>query len=168
LTGFRYTRLREEFLFSTLGEAALNYSMDADNHLAGAQVGADVWVSLLQGLRIGAEGKVGLYNNHYNLFTVIASTPPVGGPPDLIESFSDNQAALISEASADIVADILPSWSIRAGYEVLFLNSVVLAGENFNTGSPYDEPGQVARIPFLMDQGDVLMHGFHVGMEYIW
>jgi hypothetical protein len=168
LTGFRYTRLREEFLFSTRGEAALDYSMDADNHLAGFQAGGDIWVSLLQGLRVGAEGKVGLYNNHYNLFTVIASTPPVGGPPDLIESFSDNQAALISEASADIVADILPSWSVRAGYEVLFLNSVVLAGENFNTGSPFDEPGQVARVPFLMDQGDVLMHGFHVGMEYIW
>ena len=58
-------------------------------------------------------------------------------PPELDERFEDDEVAFISEASVDIVADILPSWSIRAGYEILFLNSIVLAGENFNTASPY-------------------------------
>jgi hypothetical protein len=66
------------------------------------------------------------------------------------------------------VADILPSWSLRAGYEVLFINSLVLAGENFNTASPYGLPGQATRVPFLFDQGNALYHGGHVGIEFIW
>jgi hypothetical protein len=99
---------------------------------------------------------------------------PVSPSPDLEESEVENQPAFIAEASVDIVADILPSWSLRAGYEVLFINSVVLAGENFNTGSPFnqdpDNPnifGPV-RVPFVEDQSDVFYHGWHAGVEYIW
>jgi hypothetical protein len=147
----------------------MTYTTDAENNLAGFQTGADMWVSLLQGLRIGSEGKVGLYNNHYTLSNVIVSTPHAT-PPEFAtpEVFSQNQPALIGEASADIVADVLPSLSLRAGYEVLFMNSLVLAGENFNTASPYNLPSQVARVPFVMDQGDAFMHGFHAGLEYVW
>jgi hypothetical protein len=68
----------------------------------------------------------------------------------------------------DIVADILPSWSIRAGYEVLYMNSIVLAGENFNTASPYGLGQQAPRIPFVAEQGHQLYHGGHVGLEFIW
>ncbi len=188
LAGFRYTRLNEEFVFSSLGGetvpfsdpfdpglplAALDYTVDADNHLAGFQAGGDIWVGLIQGLRVGAEGKVGLYNNHYTLENRIVTTPVDTTPPTLFERFRENQPAFIAEASADVVADILPSWSLRAGYEVLFINSIVLAGENFNTGSPYN-PGPLdnslgpVRVPFVEDQGDVFYHGFHAGLEYIW
>jgi hypothetical protein len=66
------------------------------------------------------------------------------------------------------VIDVLPSWSLRAGYEVLFMNSLVLAGENFNSASPYGLVGQAPREPFLFDQGSAFMHGGHVGVEYIW
>ena len=168
LAGFRYTRLKEDFLFSTRGEAGLDYGIRADNNLAGFQTGADMWVTVLQGLRFGAEGKVGIYNNRYTLDTNVVAIPPVGGAPTLVEQFEENQVAFVSEASVDVVADILPSWSLRAGYEVLFMNSVILAGENFNTGSPYGLPGQEERVPFLADQGSALYHGFHAGVEYIW
>ena len=67
LAGFRYTRLREDFLFRTIGEAAADYDLRADNDLAGFQTGGDVWIGLMQGVRIGAEGKVGIYNNHYTV-----------------------------------------------------------------------------------------------------
>ena len=127
-----------------------------------------MWVGLFQGLRAGAEGKVGIYNNHYNLSNVITATPVGVVPPTLDEEFTDDQVAFISEASVDLVADILPSWSIRAGYEVLFLNSVLTAGDNFNTASPYGLNGQAPRIPFVDDQGQAFYHGGHVGLEYIW
>jgi hypothetical protein len=174
LAGFRYTRLREDFLFSTIGEAALDYDLRADNDLAGFQTGADVWIGLLQGLRIGAEGKAGIYNNRYTVNTLITTIPPLSVPPaplvppELHERFEDDEVAFIGEASFDIVADILPSWSIRAGYEVLFLNSIVLADENFNTASPYGLPGQAPRIPFVAEQGSAVYHGGHVGVEFIW
>jgi hypothetical protein len=122
----------------------------------------------MQGVRIGAEGKVGIYNNNYVLDNVIITTPEAGSPPDLVERFASNNGAFIGEASVDVVADVLPSWSIRAGYEVLFINSLVLALENFNTASPYGLPGQTPREPFLFDQGNAFMHGGHVGIENVW
>jgi hypothetical protein len=185
LAGFRYTRLTEEFVFETEGSeppvdgdpfgplAGLEYTVDADNNLSGFQAGGDIWVGLIQGLRVGAEGKAGLYGNHYILETDIVTTPEDTTPPTLSETERETQPAFIAEASADLVADILPSLSIRAGYEVLFINSIVLAGENFNEGSPYN-PGPVdngmgpLRVPFIFDQADVFYHGAHAGIEYVW
>ena len=93
--------------------------------------------------------------------------------PTLFEEFRDDQPAFIAEFSIDLVADILPSWSLRVGYEVLFIDSIVLAGENFNTGSPYNQ-GPVdngfgpLRTPFVEDESDVVYHGGHAGIEFIW
>jgi hypothetical protein len=168
LAGFRYTKLKEDFYFTSIGEAAQQYSVRADNDLAGFQTGGDIWIGLMQGVRIGAEGKVGLYNNHYTLDNNIVTDPLGATPPSLSERFADNEAAFISEGSADIVFDILPSWSIRAGYEILYLNSIVLAGDNFNTASPFGLPGQAPRVPFVAEQGHQVYHGGHLGLEYIW
>ena len=69
LAGFRYTRLKEDFLFhadapfrfNPLTEASdpastFDYLVRADNHLAGLQIGGDFWIGLMQGVRVGAEG----------------------------------------------------------------------------------------------------------------
>jgi len=168
LAGVRYTRLKESFEFNATGEASLAYLTKAENDLTGFQTGGDIWVALMQGVRIGAEGKVGIYNNNYVLDNLVITNPEAGSPPDLNERFSSNNGAFISDASIDLIVDILPSWSLRAGYEVLFINSLVLAGENFNTTSPYELPGQAVREPFLFDQGHALMHGGHVGVEFVW
>jgi hypothetical protein len=168
LAGFRYTRMKETFTFTTIGEARADNFTIAENDLSGFQTGGDIWIGLMQGLRLGAEGKAGIFNNHYKLNNQIVTTPLGNTPPTLFELFEDNNIAFISEASIDLVADILPSWSIRAGYEVLFMNSILLAGENFNTASPYGLPTQVPRIPFVADQSNALYHGGHVGVEFIW
>ena len=168
LAGFRYTRMKETFTFITIGEGRADNFTIAENDLAGFQTGADMWIGLTQGLRLGAEGKAGIYNNHYTLQNQIITTPLGATPPTLFEQFEDHNVAFIGEASVDLVADILPSWSIRAGYEVLFINSLVLAGENFNTASPYGLPLQEPRVPFVFDQGNAIYHGGHVGVEFIW
>jgi hypothetical protein len=125
LAGFRYTKLDEEFEFfsqgsqpplnTQLGDAGLTYTVDADNDLSGFQAGADIWVGLAQGLRIGAEGKAGLYANRYQLTSQVVTFPNTVTPPTFFEEFKDTEPALIAEASADVVADILPSISLRAG-----------------------------------------------------
>jgi hypothetical protein len=59
------------------------------------------------------------------------------------------------------------------GYEVLVIDSIVLAGDNFNTGSPYN-PGPVdnglgpVRVPFAVDQSKAVFSGGHIGVEFIW
>jgi hypothetical protein len=184
LAGFRHTSLDERFEFFSQGSmplpdfpasppAGLEYDVDAENHLSGFQTGADIWVGLMQGARIGAEGKAGLYANRYKLTNDVINFPIATEPPTLFEEFDDTQPAFIAEASADVVLDILPSVSLRAGYEVLFINSLVLTGDNFNTGSPFN-PGPIdnglgpLRTPFLDDQGEVFYHGGHAGVEIIW
>ena len=74
LAGFRYTRLYEDFIFDTSGEAHGNYNTRAENNLAGFQTGGDVWVHIWQGFRVGAEGKVGLADNHYNVQSTFTDT----------------------------------------------------------------------------------------------
>jgi len=176
LAGFRYTRVTDEFEFETLGSeplpqttgplAALDYNEDCENNLAGIQAGGDIWVSLWQGVRIGAEGKAGIYDNHSVLRNRITTTPHTTAPPETFEEFKNDHAAFIGEASFDVVFDIFPSLSLRAGYEMLFLNSLVLAGDNFNQISPYENQGP--RVPFFEDDGELFYHGGHFGVEYIW
>jgi hypothetical protein len=181
LAGFRFTRLREDFEFFTQGEQELTfdaasgtYDENIKNDLAGFQTGGDVWLHVRQGVRIGAEGKVGLMNNHYTLdnsWRGVGQNLNSGPPPDFTEHFEKDQPALVVEASADLVWDVCPSWSVRVGYEMLFLNSVLLAGENFNTGTIYgpDQGVQLPeRVPFVNDQGDAFYHGGHLGAEYTW
>jgi hypothetical protein len=181
LAGFRYTRLREDFQFYTQGVDELtfdassgSYDEGIKNDLAGFQAGGDVWLHVRQGIRIGAEGKVGLMNNHYTLdnsWTGTGQNSNSGAPPDFTEHFEKDQPALTVEASADVVWDVCPSWSVRFGYECLFLNSVLLAGENFNTGTIYGPDQDVflpERVPYVNDQGNAFYHGAHLGAEYTW
>jgi hypothetical protein len=163
--------LREDFRFQAVGEAEGLYDENIKNDMAGFQTGGDVWLHVRQGVRIGAEGKVGLMNNHYTLVNTFSTDPVAGTPPDFTESFEKDQPALTVEASADLVWDVCPSWSVRVGYEMLFLNSVLLAGENFNTGTVYNGITGVdlpERVPFVNDQGNAFYHGGHLGMEYTW
>jgi len=183
LAGFRFTQLDEEFHYTAVGEftmagsdpSTFDYGVIARNALAGFQTGGDIWIHVIQGVRFGAEGKVGIFNNRAKLTNRIRSNPAISAGadefPSVPEIFRNNQVALLTEGSADLVIDFLPSWSLRAGYEVMFMNSIVLAGDNFNTGPPY--PNQVfnpanPRVPFFNNQSNALYHGAHLGLEYVW
>jgi len=161
LAGARYVRMTEDFNFfgsSTLnGEGSFNLS--TENDLVGFQFGGDAWASLRQGLRIGIESKAGIYNNRFK-FNAAANVP--GAANTLPAEQEGNQVAFVSEASATVVADILPSWSIRGGYQVLYVNSLVTVGNNISTNT-FTVP-----VPALSTQGNTLLHGFHGGLEYVW
>ena len=183
LGGFRYTKINEKFTFFTQGSqaytqppynvnqtlplASLEYSEKCDNDLAGLQIGGDVWVSLMQGVRIGSEVKGGIYNNHSSVFNKISTQPNAVQPPTLFDDIKDDHVSFIGEGSVDVVADLFPSLSFRAGYEVLFVNQLVLAGNNFNEVSPYGNQ-DVPRVPFIDTNGELFYHGAHAGFEYTW
>lgn len=185
LWGVRYSKLKEGFLFFSTGQdfdagsaspavdpnvpprvGTAEYRIDTDNDLIGLQVGGDTWMTMRQGLRIGAEGKVGLFNNHYDIERSFATSD--NGAEEFSERFAHNQVAFIAEGSLGIVADIWSSVSVKLGYEVHFLNSIAAVGDNFDPGSPYTSPGVPARVGKFYDQGNALYHGFHGGLEYVW
>jgi hypothetical protein len=159
LAGFRYLRMTEDLNFDAealLGSSNLEWS--ADNDLVGAQFGGDSWVCLRQGLRLGFEGKAGIYNNRFEYRHVTSVPDPVVTNANFFED--GNQIAFAGETSVDLVADILPSISIRGGYRVLYMSSLVTVGNNI-------DPIDVASTN-LFTQADALYHGFHGGIEYIW
>jgi hypothetical protein len=176
LAGFRYTKLNEDFEFVSQGSeplpqttqplAGLEYLEKCENNLAGFQTGGDMWICLMQGVRFGTEVKFGLYNNHSRLANRIVTTPPGVEPPSLFEEFKGDHAAFVGDASIDLVLDLFPSLSFRAGYELLYMNNLVLAGDNFNEVSPYGNQG--VREGFVNDDGELTFNGGHVGIEYIW
>jgi hypothetical protein len=186
LAGARYTRIGEGFRYHTFGGQNtegdtewLKYDTDTENNLIGFQTGGDMWITIRQGLRIGGETKVGIYDNYHKIHTHIRASSSedldedlFDGGDDYDEKFRGNRVAFIGEASFDVVFDFFPSWSLRAGYEVLFANSLALAGNNFNKGNIYNQvPGEDCppiRKSFSNSNASALYHGAHLGLEYIW
>ena len=164
LMGFRYTRMTEDFVFSAVtldGNGSVGTS--SKNDLLGFQFGGDAWIGLRQGLRLGVTGKTGVYNNRFKFSTAInnVAETALNVQPDQ----DGNQVAFIADGGVSMVADILPSVSLKGGYEVLYLNSLVTVQGNINTDI-YN--GAVTAAPALGTEGHVLYHGFHGGIEYVW
>jgi len=163
LLGFRYTRLKESLNFAAEalgGNSTLHWG--DTNQLVGFQFGGDGWVCLRQGLRLGLDTKGGIYNNRYK-FRNITNVPD----PDIDNidvAVEGNQPAFIGEASLELVADIFPSFSIRGGYSVMAMTSLVTVGNNIVP----DQFAVGAGNPAFFDQASVTFHGFRAGLEYIW
>jgi hypothetical protein len=165
LAGFRYIQLTEDLNFDATANIGTqqvpivstgNLLWASTNDFAGGQFGGDVWVTLRQGLRLGTEGKVGIYNNRY---TYQHSTS-ISNYSNVDFAQSGNQVAFAGQSSIDLVADILPSFSLRGGYQLLYLSSLVTVGNNI-------DPANAASTAVLT-QADAVYHGFHIGLEYIW
>ncbi|MGI9429629.1 MAG: hypothetical protein ACR2NM_13285 [Bythopirellula sp.] len=160
LVGARYLRMTEEFNFNSVGLvngglAPANRLYSSENDMVGFQFGGDGWIGLRQGLRVGAEAKAGVYNNHFK-FRHAATLP---GTPDFDVLTVSDQVAFAGEGGATIVADILPSLSVRGGYRVLYLNSIATAGSSISSNLYSTVVG---------NQGHALYHGFDGGIEYVW
>ncbi len=164
LAGARYVRMTEDFEFfgssSLNGQGSLNLS--SENDLVGFQFGGDAWACLRQGLRVGIESKAGIYNNR---FKFDASENVANAAINLPAQQEGNQIAFVTETGVTMIADILPSWSLRGGYQVLYMNSLVTVGSNVATNI-FENPAPAAAA--LNTQGHALMHGFHGGLEYVW
>jgi hypothetical protein len=164
LAGFRYLRMTEDFNFDTITDVLSgtpnfgNLFWGSENDLVGFQLGGDAAFCLLQGLRLNTEGKAGIYNNRWKFRHSTALPDPSFDNVDF--GTDGNQVAFAGEGKAELVCDILPSWSIRGGYRVLYMSSLVTVGNNI-------DPADVASTA-VFTQADGLYHGFHGGVEYIW
>jgi hypothetical protein len=161
LLGFRYLRLTEDLNFNTvalLGDSNLNWG--STNDVLGFQFGGDGWVGVRQGLRVGCEGKAGIYNNRWE-FQGTGDFAGIGNaPPDYSIPADGNKVAFIGEFGANIVADILPSWSLKGGYNAMYIDNLASVAGNIDT---------TTFVPATINAGsDALYHGFSVSTEYVW
>ncbi len=161
--GFRYTVLNEDFIWHTETNvpAEMDYRVATFNHLVGFQFGGDAWVTVRQGCRVGGYGKAGIYNNHCKQRTNIDGTTTTA-----FELARGDHVSFIGEGGVSLVCDILPSWSLKAGYDVLFINTVALAPNNVNFDNQIFLGG--SRTPVLLEESSVLYHGANLGLEFVW
>lgn len=161
LLGFRYVRMTEQFNFdidALAGDSFMTWA--TANDVLGFQLGGDAWYGLLQGLRIGCEGKAGVYNNRFE-FVGSGDFPGVGNSPADYAVIADgNQVAFVGEAGINFVADILPSWSLKGGYNILYIDNLATVAGNLDT---------TTFIPAAVNsENDALYHGFNASIEYVW
>jgi hypothetical protein len=139
---------------------------DTTNNLTGIQFGSDLWVCLLPGLRAGGELQAGVYGNHMNINRTIGSNlvPPTVFAQEQLQS---NDVSFIGQANLLLTYRINYQWTLRGGYQFLFVDGVALASENFNPSPPFlNDP--FARPTHINDNGSAFYHGWNVGVEYMW
>jgi hypothetical protein len=160
LVGARYVALDEDFGYFTqtnLGE--MNYLVTTENDLIGAQIGTDMFFCVSPRFKIGGEVEAGVYGNHARQRTNVTATLS----PSLHELERDDDVAFVAEAGAIGLFRLTPRLTVRGGYQLIYIDGVALAVENFNTESPF-----TARQAFLDDGGDVFYHGVTLGFEWTW
>ena len=174
--GVRYIDLDENFGFNSVGAINntflfnelryFNYNTKTRNAMTGFQVGGDWWVNLIPGLMMGVEGKGGVYGNHSEVEAVAVSN----SIPIAREFMQDGKTAYVGEFIASTVYRLTYSWSLRASYNLMYIDNVALAQENFNTRDFSNAIGlgnfTTARVPFLNNDGEVLYQGFTLAGEW--
>jgi hypothetical protein len=158
LAGFRYLRYQESCL--------VDFDFAGPNTLAGTLTQNDLY-----GVQIGCEADLLPASPRFQL-EAVAKTGIYG-------SYSQSRALLFRPAGSTVLGNersvatfvgefglnaslMLRRWlSLEAGYRVLFLDGIALAGEQFSTTSMV--------VPVTnMNQGDVILHGFNVGLVAAW
>ncbi|MEO8270108.1 MAG: BBP7 family outer membrane beta-barrel protein [Aureliella sp.] len=179
LAGVRYFDLDEQFSFNAIGSNNNTFTFDqlryfnqdtqTRNELTGFQLGGDYWVNVAPGLQIGAESKGGIFGNHATVETQITSN----SIPGAHERLSDGRTAYLGEFVLSAVYRMSYSWSLKTSYNLLYVDNVALAPENYNTRDMNNALGSgqaftVNRYPFIDTDGEVCYQGWSIGGEYLW
>jgi hypothetical protein len=156
LAGFRWIELGDD-LSTNFGGGA-THDVNVNNHLYGAQIGADVAVFRGNRFTIDWFGKAGIYGNSADQST---TTSGVGGAvPSL--SASNSQAAFVGEMDLTVRYDFNCHWSLLGGYRALWLDGIALAPDQLQTSN-------IATGAATLDESShPIYHGFTLTAQYAW
>ena len=116
----------------------MDYDVATRNSLTGGQIGGDLWVCIVPGFKFGVEAKGGVFGNlakqHTNIAADSLSTP-------IVEEVSTTKAAFALEVGVMFIYKINQNFTLRGGYQSVFVDGVALAPENFNAS-----PGRLVRF----------------------
>jgi len=138
---------------------------DTTNNLTGIQLGGDTWICILPGFRVGGEFQAGVYGNHMNINTNIYTNQ---GGVLFNEQLQANDVSFIGQANLLATYRINYQWSARAGYQFIYVDGVALAGENYDGTAPLINNPINPRVRQTNDNGNMFLHGWNVGLEYMW
>jgi hypothetical protein len=175
LVGVRYFKLDEEFHYFTqsIDNAvdptvlipSFNNDIIVHNNMTGVQVGGDLWMCILPGLRVGGELKGAVLGNRVAVENRLAVNT---GLAPVVEDISESDVSFLAQADLLLTYRLNYNWTFRGGYQFLYLDQVALASENFNPVAPAILDPTSTRVPLLDDDGDVFYHGWFAGLEFMW
>jgi len=153
--GVRWIELGEN-LHTVVGNAS--HQIDVNNHLYGMQVGANG--TLVSRNRFSLEGfaKLGLYYNDADQTTTVINF--VNAVPSI--TATGPQMATAAELGLIGVVKFNDSWSVRGGYQILWLDGVALPGDQLPATDLFNG------VADLQTGNTALFHGFVAGIQYAW
>lgn len=179
MVGVRYVKLRERLRWLSIasrdttgdgiddtgGEGYFN--LDATNYMTGPQIGGDLWMCICPGFNVGVDGKFALLGNnakqHTEIFGIDLVDTYVGIVPS--ETTGNDKISFLAELSLNATYRLNHRLTFRAGYELVWIEGVALALENFNPEVPLFG---VVRTPGFSDGGNLLYNGWTIGGEWMW
>ena len=163
--GLRYLNLGEELDISAQKTVAGaleegNYNIRTANHLLGAQVGArlrSTWS------RFGweATGKAGLLGRDAQQTQSVTDFPAFPLRPTV--SRSGTVVAYLGEINVSALYRLTKVWTLRAGYNVLWLDGLALAPDQLDFNFATTPSGN-----HLHAGGGLLLHGVNAGLDARW
>ena len=177
LIGFRYVRFDNLLGFTATGnnDNALNGSrrfFDAtsqlSNDLYGAQIGGDLWYTMVPGINIGIAGKLGyLNNNRENRSVVSANSLGAGATPGTVRLDVENDdTTVLGEFETAILYRLSHSWTAKASYYLLAVDDIGMAGFDVAALQSVAQGGTPVTTSF--DSSSLVIQGFGFGAEYTW
>ncbi|MDB4862588.1 hypothetical protein OAI33_04805 [Pirellulaceae bacterium] len=163
LAGVRHFYVTEDFSFgSQSNNGTLDYDSSTVNSMTGFQLGADVWLAAQNGLDIGLFGKVGVYGNRIKQDSSYLATSI---NPAVVSDQETERASFVLEAGAMANWRVNQNLTVRAGYQVLLLDGVALASDQFSNNPPFVQPLPASVV---VDDGELIYTGFNFGVEWMW
>jgi len=162
LAGFRYLTLNEDFnLRSTdLDTGTSNYAIHTTNNLFGGQAGARA-TQRLDRFGWDATAKAGIFGNAASQVQSVSDFPPGFFLRD--RSFgSVGQVAFVGDINLSGYYYLNDLWSLRAGYNLLWIQGVALAPEQL------DFTDTATSGTVIHAHGALFAHGINVGVAASW
>jgi hypothetical protein len=155
--GFRSLQLHERFELWQLDTlpASARLGSYTNNYLYGFQVGAEPYLSGAGGaLRVDGLIKAGIYGNHaaQGVFSPLLGTS--------VEA-RRNRPAFVGELGIDVVYRFSRFFSLRGGYELLWLSSVALAPDQSRSTD-------LAAPSAGLNLGAAFFHGATASVEFVF
>jgi len=175
--GVRFMRVDEHFRFSTddanttFGDDLddeLDWDIDTENNLIGAQLGCYMEYFLARRFSVFADTKVGVFGNHIRHNSRIGDrigtvAQVVGGPNDgrLYDvNSTENDVALLGEILLGMRYSINRNWSASIAYRAVGLTGVALPTNQI----PQDFT-DIDSVADINSNGSLILHGLRGGVE---
>lgn len=163
--GVRWVKIDEGLDFVSGSEAGVGVSeTQTKNDLIGSHFGWLISVPLHPNWQLRWGGRAGIFGNLGRQHTEIYTVDNATGTATLLveESVRRGDAAFVGSMEAQLAYRINAGWSVYVGTELLWVDGVALAAEQFQAATGAD------RIERINDNGLAYYQGFQFGVEATW